>query len=131
MSDRITEELALIRREFPDVVYREEGRWVLISSYPLPAGWNRVVTDVVFQIGEGHPATPPYGFYVPSGIQFQGTAPNNYTDQASNKPPFDKAWSFFSWAPEVGHWKPAAAAHAGSNLLHWVRGFGERFREGA
>ena len=38
MQERIKEELSLIRHSFPDVVYREEGRWVCVSSYPLPEG---------------------------------------------------------------------------------------------
>ena len=55
-------------------------------------------TDVAFQINEGHPVTPPYGIYVPSGIQFRGEVPNNYTDQASSSLPFGGMWGLFSWA---------------------------------
>ena len=88
MTERIEAELALIRQAFPDVVYQAESRWVCLPSYPLPEGWNRATTDVAFQISDGYPAAPPYGFYVPSGIQFEGAVPNNYTDTASNEPPF-------------------------------------------
>ena len=121
--------MALIRQRFPDVVYQDEGRWVCLPSYPLPEGWNRESTDVAFQISEGYPAAPPYGFYVPSGISFQGSTPDNYTDPTASQPPFGGSWGFFSWAPIV--WKPTADTLKGSNLLQWAKGFADRFQEGA
>lgn len=129
MVERIEAEMTLIRQRFPDVVYQDEGRWVYLPSYPLPEGWNREATDVAFQISEGYPAAPPYGFYVPSGICFQGSTPDNYTDPAASQPPFGGSWGFFSWAPIV--WKPTADAPKGSNLLQWAKGFEDRFQEGA
>ena len=129
MHERIEQELALIRQRFPDVEYREEGRWVRVSSYPLPEGWNREATDVAFQIGEGHPGTPPYGMYVPSGIRFQGGVPGDYTEPASNHPPFGGEWGFFSWSHDET-WRPTVDIREGANLLHWVRGFKGRFEEG-
>ena len=131
MQERIKAELALIQQALPDVDYRDEDRWVRVPSYPLPKGWNRTATDVAFQVGEGYPGTPPYGFYVPSGIQFHGVNPDDYTEPAANQPPFGGTWGFFSWAPVDGLWQSTADAHRGSNLLHWVRGFADRFKEGA
>lgn len=131
MHERIEAELALIQRFFPAVVCEEQGRWMLIPSYSLPEGWNRQATDVAFQIDERHPVSPPYGFYVPSGIQFKGAVPNSYTDPASNHPPFRGTWGFFSWAPLDGIWKPTADVQRGSNLLQWIRGFSDRFQDGA
>ncbi len=130
MQERISEELALIRQRFPDVEYREEGRWVRIPSYPLPEGWNREATPVAFQILDSHPGTPPYGIYAPAGIQFQGAAPNNYKEPADNQPPFEGTWGVFSWAPDDGQWRPTADVRKGSNLLNWVVGFADRFGEG-
>ena len=129
--ERIKAELALIQQDHPEVAYVEEGRWVRVSSYPLPEGWSQAATDVAFQIGEGYPGAPPYGFYVPSGIQFQGTSPDNYTESADNQPPFEGTWGLFSWTPVDGLWQSTADVHKGSNLLHWVRGFADRFKEGA
>lgn len=129
MHERIEQELALIRQRFPDAEYREEGRWVRVSSYPLPEGWNRETTDVAFQIGEGHPATPPYGMYVPSGMRFQGDVPDNYNEPVSNLPPFGGEWGFFSWSHDET-WRPDADVRKGANLLHWIRSFKERFEEG-
>ena len=131
MTERIQAELTLIQQVFPEMVYQEKGYWLLLPSYPLPEGWNRLETDVAFQIGDGYPAAPPYGFYTSSGIQFQGVTPSNYTDPAANQPPFREKWGFFSWAPINGVWKPTADVQRGSNLLQWARGFADRFQEGA
>jgi len=129
VEKRIEVELTLIRQAFPNVVYQNAGHWVCLPSYPLPEGWNRVATDIAFQIGDGFPAAPPYGFYVPSGIQYRGNIPSSYTEPAASGPPFEGSWGFFSWAPTM--WKPAADAHKGSNLLQWAKGFADRFQEGA
>ena len=130
MNERIESELGLIQQRFPDAEYREEGCWFRVPSYPLPEGWNRTETDVAFQIAPGYPGQPPYGFYVPSGILFQGNGPNNYTEPVANQPPFGGTWGQFSWAPEDGQWRPTVDIRQGSNLLNWVVGFGGRFRDG-
>ena len=79
MQKRIEEELELIRQRFPDVEYQEEERWVRVSSYSLPGGWNRETTDVAFQISPGHPGAPPYGIYVPAGLRYQERNPTTTT----------------------------------------------------
>ena len=130
MNERIDAELALIQQRFPDAEYREEGCWFRVPSYPLPDGWNRTETDVAFQVAQGYPGQPPYGFCVPSGILFQGNQPSNYTEPIANQPPFGGTWGQFSWVPEDGHWRPAVDIRQGSNLLNWVTGFEGRFRDG-
>ena len=130
MEERIESELALIQQRFPDVEYREDGCWFRVPSYPLTEGWNRAETDVVFQVAQGYPGQPPYGFYVPSGILFQGNLPNNYTEPVSSQPPFGGTWGHFSWAPVEGQWRPTADILQGSNLLNWIAGFADRFKDG-
>ena len=131
MQERVEAELELIREQFPDVEYRDEGRWVFIPSYDLPQGWNRDVTPVAFQINNGHPTDLPYGIYVPAGILFDGNVPENYRELAKNSPPFGGSWGLFSWTPEEGTWKPTADVRSGANLLDWVKSFRRRFAEGA
>ena len=130
MQDRIEEELALLRRNFPALTYVPDGRWVRLPAYPLPAGWNRPATDVAFPIGVGYPGTPPYGIYVPEGLLFKDARPNNYSEPAGTQPPFGGVWGVFSWQPEDGHWRPGATVAAGTNLFVWVRGFADRFLQG-
>lgn len=129
MQERIKEELTLIHWRYPEAKYMEEGQWVHIPSYPLPEGWNRSSTEVALQIPSGYPGTPPYGIYVPSGLRFREAAPKNYTEPAGSHPPFPGVWGVFSWAPENG-WRATDNLRKGSNLLNWVSGFTDRFREG-
>jgi hypothetical protein len=130
MQERIDAELVLLRSRHLDLEYRPEGRWVKVPRYMLPAGWSVSETPVAFQIPEGFPGVPPYGFYVPAGITCGGARPDSYTEPAPTQPPFGGTWGFFSWRPEDGLWRATANPATGSNLLNWVIGFAERFREG-
>jgi len=130
MEARIEQELALLRQRFPKLEYRAEARWVRIPSQPLPAGWNRAATDVAFQIPVAYPGTPPYGIYVPAGLMFTEARPDSYTEPASNPPPFPGTWGVFSWTTQDEQWHAGVEMLKGSNLLNWVVGFSERFREG-
>jgi len=128
---RIEQELTLLKKYFPHVEYREAGHWFRIPDYPLPDGWNKTKTHVAFQLpAAGFPGTPPYGIYTPSGLTFKDSRPDNYTDPAPAQPPFGGTWAIFSWTVQDGEWRPTADIYSGSNLLNWVRGFSERFREG-
>lgn len=129
-EQRLTAELAMLRRHFGDV--EMESGWFLIPHYPtLIAGWNRKETAVAFQAAVGYPGTQPYGIYVPSGIRFNEALPNNYQDAVSNRPPFAGEWGVFSWAPDEGQWRPTADLTRGSNLFNFAVGIAHRFREGA
>lgn len=129
MQERLDQELALLRTRYPDLEYAPAGQWVRIPDYPLGAGWNRAATAIAFQIPVGFPGSPPYSFYVPSGIAHGGTTPNNYVDPAPNQPPFGGGWGVFSWS-HTEDWRPTADPRTGSNLLNWALGFSQRFQEG-
>jgi hypothetical protein len=131
MSGRVTEELDVLRTRFPDLQYVESGQWILIPRYSFPPGWTAASPEIATQLPPPYPATPPYGIYVHSGIRFRGATPANYAEPASNQPPFGGSWGVFSWSPADGEWRPAADVGRGSNLLNWIVGFADRFREGA
>jgi len=130
MQERINQELALLGKRWPDLQYRQEGRWVRLPAYPLPPGWSRSVTEVAFQIPVGYPGTPPYGICVPVGLTFNGSRPNNYTEPAGTSVPFPGTWAVFSWSPESGQWRSTADLLTGSNLLNWALSFTDRFKQG-
>ena len=130
MQERIDAELALLRQFHPDLRYVAEGQWMCLPGYPLPSGWSADRIAVAWQVPPGYPGTPPYGIYVPAGLLFKGGRPNNYTEPAGAQPPFGGRWGIFSWAPADGQWCPRADLRRGVNLLTWILGFAERFREG-
>ncbi len=126
MEERIREETELLRERFPDLVYRD--RWIWLPCYRLTEGWNPADVPVAFFIRDGFPGISPYGIYVPAGIRFKGRVPSNYKEPAKPSPPFDGAWGVFSW--EATSWQPSADPRKGHNLVNWVVGFIDRFKEG-
>lgn len=129
LAERIERELALIKTRFADAAYEPNGQWVHLPRYVLPRDWNRVVTPVAFQILPAYPGTPPYGFYTPVGLRHKDKVPGNYTEPSPTQPPFSGTWGIFSWAVD-GDWRATADVTCGSNLLNWILGFMQRFREG-
>lgn len=130
LTARLEEEFRLLLKRYPEAQYHAEGRWFLIPHYPLPEVWSREKITLVFQLPDGYPHNPPYGFYVPSGLRFGGNTPGNFTDPAAGVPPIGSGpWAFFSGNPET--WAPATSVAEGSNILTWVIAIGERFKEGA
>jgi len=129
MMERIEEELRLLRREHPDLEYRQDGCWIWLPRFCLPPGiWNREEIQVCFQIPSGYPGQSPYGFYVPDGLVVKATnqAPINYGPAAT---PFSGSWCRFSWQQD--NWRATADLRSGSNLLNFVRTFMDRLKEGA
>ena len=126
---RVQAELELLRQRYPAL--EVNGAWVRIPDIPLPAGWNRVTTDVAIQIPQNYPGGPPYGIYVPNGLRFKDEMPGEYQDAAANQPPFSGTWGVFSWTPESGAWaQPTQGIVSGPNLLNWALGFRVRFEQG-
>lgn len=133
MNSRIEKELEILRSFYPKVTYIENGQWVLVEDYPIPLGlsWNQQQTNICFQIPLAYPGSPPYGFYVPAGILYDGSPPKNgYRESPDNNPPFPGTWGFFSWQHDTG-WHATSDLQTGSNLINFVRTFKDRFLEGS
>lgn len=125
MSTRVENELALLRRHWPDLEYVDDGHWVRLPPRPVPAGWNCDAAEVCFRI-PAEAATQPYGFYVKPTLMLAAgdttRAPTNYTPSAST--PFDGEWAMFSWSPL--EWHPHAEVARGDHMVHFVRSFQDR-----
>ncbi len=132
MKERIEKELALLRRFYPDLEYREDGHWIRIPRYQVPGGtWNHDEVSVSFQIpAPGYPGQAPYAFYVSPGLRLKETdqKPNNYEEPAAGVP-FDRVWGKFSWTQE--NWRATGDVVSGSNLFNFVSSFRDRLNEGA
>jgi hypothetical protein len=129
MNDRITAELDLLRRYYPDLEYREEGRWVLLPRYTAPETiWEQSEIALCFQIPPAYPGQKPYGFYVRPRIRLKSGATINNAGESS-EPPFPGEWLKFSW--DVPDWRPTADLQTGANLLNYVLTIQARLAEGA
>ncbi|MEX2381221.1 MAG: E2/UBC family protein [Opitutales bacterium] len=128
MKDRVTEELDLLQQHWPELVYEEAGRWVLLPRYITPDTCVEHEVRLCFQIKPGHPGAAPYGFYVAQPITLEAGGQFGSTTSAT-EPPFEGKWLKFSWSP--ADWRPGATVRSGSNLVTWAHSFGERLAQGA
>jgi hypothetical protein len=129
MTDRIAEELALLRARYSGLEFLEAGLWCKLASYTVPGGrFNETEIAVAFQIPPNIPGQDPYGFWTHPGLTpaVAGTQVTNYTFPASTG--FGDGWGQFSWAPE--NWRPGATASKGDNMVTWVSTFAHRLLEG-
>ena len=133
-SDRMQEEVELLRKNFPHLEVREVNGtgsfWFLIAGFDIMVdGWSKRTIDMAFEATRGYPAAAPYGFYVRDGIRFNGaTMPQSYTEFVTI--PFEGNWGKFSWQVE-GQWKPGASVNSGNNLAGFAETLQKRFKEGA
>lgn len=130
MDDRIKQELKLLKKEIPNLRYREEGRWIFIPAFRLPENiWNKSETAVCFQILPAYPGEPPDGFYIEGGIRLKDTneKPDNYEEPTQT--PFEGTWGRFSWQ-QNNSWRATSDLTSGGNLLNFVRTFKDRLSEG-
>ena len=129
MPDRIKDEVQLARTLYPSLEYVDAGYWVRIPAFKLPEGWSQRQTQLAFQFPQsGYPQTAFYGFYVPTGMRFNGATPINFTDPSPARLPFGGVWAFFSGNPEP--WMPVPSIDDGSNVLSWLRSIWQRFQQG-
>lgn len=121
---RIDEEVALLRKRFPDLTYQDP--WVLLPAYPVPdVGWGVSSVQVAFSVPAGYPGQKPYAFCTSPVLQVGAANPTSTTQ--STEPPFAGVWLKFSW--DCPEWLAGADVASGSTLLHWAMSFGERLAD--
>ena len=128
MSERLDDELALLKTEYPDLEHRRDGDvdWVRVPSYPVTTKtWGRETVEVACHF-PAQAGQAPYAFRVRPGLALPGGGtPSNYSYPVTT--PWGDDWGQFSWSPTT--WLPAADLRAGANMLKFVRSFAERLAE--
>ncbi len=116
--ERLHKEVDIIKKTYPDAVCDGELRYVIISRFPLPSGWNMEKTELMIEIPGGYPAVAPDNFYVTEGLRLKddGNPPEGY-DEGIEK--FGKKWGRFSWHLD-GKWQPHTEISRGDNLFSFV-----------
>lgn len=100
------QQLQRLQREFPNarLEARADGSFlVVIPEVPLPQGWNKERTTIIFHAPVGYPAAKPDCFWADADLRLAGGAPPKNT--GFQPPPTGaepKLW--FSWHTES--WNP-------------------------
>ncbi|OGX19585.1 MAG: hypothetical protein A3K83_03475 [Omnitrophica WOR_2 bacterium RBG_13_44_8b] len=126
MQERIIREITLLKNKYAGITHGENYDWVLITDYPLPEGYNRTSTKLLFLIPSAYPHTSPDCFYVEKGLRLNnGNMPSNYNEHMDV--PLGGEWGYFSWHQEV--WQSADQIENGDNLLTFIKSVNVRLRE--
>lgn len=116
----VCREAWLLARQFGVVDYDDEdGRWVQIPHFSLPAGWDRPATALLLDLPNGYPLLPPDGFYIDRFLRTRrGQRIGHYFEEGGVHNPYaDKGWGWFCIHPDRGAWHPTADLVSGDNLL--------------
>ena len=127
LSERLAEEIPLLRQAFPDASIDSDACVVILTAYRLPAGWSHEQTDILFAIPSNYPAGQPDNISRATGPHLDGgVAPgNNQGIQVYA----GRSWLQFSYHVEPADWCPSANPAEGSNLTEYLTGALSRFEE--
>ncbi len=126
MTERVKEEIELLRNKYSALQADEQLRWILIPDFPLPADrYKKERTKLLLALPVGYPQTAPDNFFVDGDLQLKndgGIPAFNVGSQSSSGPaPLPGNWGWFSWHPHPNGWRPAATIESGDNLLTFIR----------
>lgn len=126
MIDRWRAEIELVRRRCGELEVAPDMSWVIIKSFPIPGGWTRTTSELLFVIPSGYPVTPPDNFYVANDLFLEGGGePGNAPrDQVQ----LGRSWRMFSWHLD-DTWRPHADVTSGDNLLTFLLKCEDRLTE--
>jgi hypothetical protein len=116
-------EACLLARQFGTVEYDDEdGRWVEIPHFPLPAGWDRPATGLLLVLPNGYPHVPPDGFYMDRCLRIRrGQKVGHYFEEGGIHNPYAaKGWAWFCIHPDREAWYPTSDLVSGDNLFKLV-----------
>lgn len=126
MIERRQRELALLRARYDEVEASDQIEWVIIRHFPLPPGWNKSETAVLFFVPSGYPSMAPDCFYADPDLRLAGGGmPSNSNINTA----LDRQWLWFSYHVRSGSWKPDLDPEQGHNLLTFALGVAKRFSE--
>jgi hypothetical protein len=117
---RVYQEALLLARQFGVVDYDDEdGLWVHIPHFPLPAGWDRRTTGLLLVLPNGYPHVPPDGFYMDRFLRTHSERRvDHYFEVRGDYNPYaDKGWGWFCIHLGRVSWRPTDSVLHGDNLL--------------
>jgi hypothetical protein len=124
MHERVKQEIAILKRNFPDLQHGDQLDWVLISKYQLPDGrFNRDFGQILWKIPIGYPQIGPDDFFTDSDLRLNDASmPPSFnigSNSSAGPAPIPGNWGWFSWHPET--WRPSSTIEGGDNLVSFLR----------
>lgn len=89
-------------------IHSQPGGWsfLVIASYPLPAGFQPATVDLLIKLPPGFPDAQPDMFWVyPTVKAASGSLPRATCIESL----LDKQWQRFSWHLAAGAWQPGVS----------------------
>lgn len=102
----MTEEAEQLRAEGYTVEVTEAEGWfnVVFSSFSLPPGYSKAVTELLIKLPLSYPNGTPDMFWVDEDVTLKDGGVPGSADAI--EPALCKRWRRFSWLPQ--NWNPAA-----------------------
>ncbi|HEY3268662.1 MAG TPA: E2/UBC family protein [Armatimonadota bacterium] len=94
----------------------DAGSWVIIRDVPLPLGYNRASTDILFLLPASYPAVPPDWFYLDPGLRGPRGPLRHYFEAQAGHAPVRKGWAAGSL--HIRGWAPSSDPMRGHSLMH-------------
>ncbi len=112
--ERFMLEIELLRLRYGQVYCDNDlSKWVHISRFNLPYGWNRKTTELLIEIPPTYPHTPPYDFFIDPDLKTKdGRTPSHYEENSRYK---KQGWAWLCL--HIQNWSPHHNVVDGDNLL--------------
>jgi len=131
VDERLKGELALLQTYFPQLEYRDDGRWIWIPGYGVPTDlWAPEQVTVACHFQPLYPGQAPYGIWVQPGLRLKKTgqqSADHYSEPAGDIP-LVGTWGKFSFSPIS--WRPTDDLASGDNMLNFILSFRDRLLAG-
>lgn len=126
-GSRLEAERSLLETAFPTAQLEVEAGVLILRRHKLPAGWSHDTTDVLVEIPDQYPTTPPDNVCARGDLTLaSGAMPTNnqgYREIAGER------WLQFSYHVEPSDWRPDANLTMSSTLVDFLHGALTRFEE--
>lgn len=101
------------------ILHKEPGGWtfLVISDYPLPAGFTPSQVELLIKLPPGFPDAAPDMFWVHPEVRIDG---GGLPIATSNELLLGRTWQRFSWHLAAGAWKPGISTLR--DFLRCIRG---------
>jgi hypothetical protein len=124
---RLEQEHLLLEAAFASVLPDIEAGIVIVRGHTLPSGWSHEETDVLVEIPEKYPSTPPDNVCARADLTLaDGTMPQN---NQGHREIAGRRWLQFSYHVEPSDWHPDVDLARSSTLVDYLHGALSRFEE--